>query len=104
MVKRFVQCAACVFVLMVAFTPLLECFDHWDGPTTPMTDTELRVTAWLAVAGTIAVVMRVAHSAALVKADCKGSQLRVIAVRAFLWCACCAAVPTASPPLIPLRI
>jgi hypothetical protein len=102
--RRIVQFAACLFVLLVAFTPTLECFDKWDRPTTPMTDTELRVTAWLAIAGTVAAVIKVLRSIAHLQVDRKGSLLRIPVVRVPAWCAPCDAVPTISPPCIPLRI
>lgn len=102
--KRIVQFAACLFFLLVAFTPTLECFDKWDRPTTPMTDTELRVTAWLAIAGTVAAVIKVLRSIAHLQADRKGSLLRIPVVRVAVWCAPCDAVPTISPPFNPLRI
>jgi len=104
MAKRIVQIVACAFFLLVAFTPTLECFDRWDRPATPMTDTELRVTAWLAVAGTIAAVIKVLCSATAFKVDRRGSVLRASVVRVALWCSPSDAVPTISPPLIPLRI
>jgi len=95
---------ACAFFALVAFTPTLECFDRWDKPTTPMTDTELRVTAWLVVAGTVAVVAHLVRLAALRVARGEAS-LYVAPAQPFVsWHAPCCEIPTASPPLIPLRI
>ncbi len=104
MAKRIIQFAACALFLLAAFTPTLECFDRWDRPATPMTDTELRVTAWLAVAGTIAAVIKVLRSTAHLKVDRKGVLLQTPAIRFAVRCASCSPVPTISPPLIPLRI
>lgn len=104
MAKRVLQFAACLFFLLVAFTPTLECFDRWDRPTTPMTDTELRATAWLVVVGAIAAVTKAVRSLALTKAASKGFLFQAPLVQVALWCSPCAAVPTASPPTAPLRI
>jgi hypothetical protein len=102
--RRILQFAACAFFLLVAFTPMLECFDRWDKPTTPMTDTELRVTAWLVVAGTVAVVAHLVRSAVLTVARGEASLHVIPALQLVSWHAPCCEVPTASPPLIPLRI
>ncbi len=102
--RRFLQFVACVFFALVAFTPTLECFDRWDRPTVPMTDTELRVTAWLVVAGTVAVVARLVRLAALTVAHGEATLHVVPAPQLVAWHAPGCEVPTASPPFIPLRI
>ncbi len=103
MQRRILQLVACVFFLLVALTPVLECFDGWDGPTTPMTDTELRVTAWLIVAGTVGAVMQIVRAAARV-----ASVHRWIAPALPVNTGCVTrtqeAVLSPSPPIVPLRI
>lgn len=104
MSKRIFQLVASVVLIFAALTPLAECFDHWDRNVAPANDTELRVTAWFVCAGfvlTAAKVLKYApkpdgamrRAGSLLEVGPATAAPRIERIE-----------PTASPPLVPLRI
>lgn len=92
-----------VVLIFAALTPLLECFDRWDGNVVPATDTELRAAQFFAFAGLALAVLQLAlviskHLSAEgpIRSDSAG--------RAIAAARNPSPEPTSSPPLIPLRI
>lgn len=101
--RRIFQVVAGVVLLLAAVTPLVECFDHWDGNVVPATDTELRVTMLFAVAGLVLATVQLVR----VKRDSPDSGA-AICIRfeneQSPDCGDFRPEPTSSPPRIPLRI
>lgn len=101
--QRIFQVVAGVVLLLAALTPLVECFDHWDGNVVPATDTELRATMLFAVAGLVLAIVQLVR----VKPDSPKSGATVCVRSEDERSADCGDFrpePTSSPPRIPLRI
>ena len=104
-VRHRIYClATLVIVLFATLSPLANCFDTWDKNPAPASDTEMHVAAWFAGAGFVLVMaklVRVTPSSSH-KGRLPGRVRRVPVVvqpdesRS--------PIPTASPPLLPLRI
>lgn len=91
-------------LILATLTPLVECFDHWDKNVAPANDTELRVTAWFVCAGLFiatAKLVRFVVPVSLTKRR-PSEVLKPVATVQLTTNLCPA--PTASPPLLALRI
>lgn len=101
---RVFQFAAVFVLLFATLTPLANCFDTWDKNPAPANDTEMHLAAWFAGAGIVLVITKTQR---VVPAPSRsGRQMRSprLVARADRNALDGLPEPTASPPLIPLRI
>jgi hypothetical protein len=100
---RIFQIVVGLVLIFAALTPLVECFDHWDGNVVPATDTELRTTALFAVAG---LVLAMLYLVLNLPGQVKGAEpvRQKSPQRAAVTPGNSRPEPTSSPRLVPLRI
>ncbi len=99
------QLAAGLVLILIALTPLMESFDHWDKNVVPANDTELNITACLMAAGLVVTLAKLMR--------CLPASLTASGLLSVRSMRCPSVLPTgakdcpastASPPLISLRI
>jgi hypothetical protein len=99
--RKIFQLAGTAILILATLTPLMECFDRWDNNSGPANDTEIRLTAWFVGIGvvlTLAKILRRIPPLAIHRATINRSfHFQPTAQNE-------RPIPTASPPLISLRI
>lgn len=104
MSRRIFQLAAVVIVVLAALTPLMECFDHWDARTGPAGDSEIHFTAFIVGIGVVfSLAELLRYIPALIRPrimQASHAAVPSLAPQRDLF----PVAPTASPPLVPLRI
>lgn len=104
MLRRIFQLAAIAIVLLAALTPLMECFDHWDARTGPAGDSEIHFTAFIVGVGIVFSLAELLRYIPLLtrtrQNSCTSSAPQRVTQQRDIF----PVAPTASPPLIPLRI
>jgi hypothetical protein len=104
--KRTFQIAVALVVLFGTLTPLANAFDTWDkgAAAAPANDTELHLTAWVVGAGFVLVMTKLMRYAPAFTNGMKRIEcLRRVPTISSPVCTDCSE-PTASPPLVALRI
>lgn len=102
--RRIFQCIAGLIFIFAALTPLVNCFDTWDRNQPPVNDTELRLTALFVVAGFVQALPRLVRKFLILAINLRWIS-RLLPSTVALSCSdWVSPEPTASPPLIPLRI
>lgn len=104
MTRRIFQLAVGCVLIFATLTPLANVFDTWDRGQPPANDTELRVAAWFAGAGLVMVVaslLRYGPAPDRVPWGSHGTTQPAPVLRSVPGEL---PHPTASPPLVPLRI
>lgn len=103
--RRIIQFVAALVLILAALTPLAECCDHWDGKTTvPANDPELRLTVFFAGAGALLVLAQLVRYAPVLATRRQSSWKLAPAKAPLFGDGPRGPVPTAGPPLLPLRI
>ena len=103
--RRIFQAAAVVVMLFATLTPLANCFDTWDKNPAPANDTEMHLAAWFAGAGIVLVMTKAVRIVPVPAKNTRRMRLpRAIAPGDRIASSGDSPLPTASPPLIPLRI
>lgn len=104
MVRRVFQFVAGLVLIFATLTPLANCFDTWDKNQPPANDTELQVTALVVFAGFALVLPKLVRRF-LIRATRIPHTTEPRRLIAVLSCSdWVKPEPTASPPLIFLRI
>ena len=104
MSRRVFQCIAGLVLVFATLTPLANCFDTWDRNQPPVNDTELRLTALFVVAGFVQALPRLVRKFLILAINLRWIS-RLLPSTVALSCSdWVSPEPTASPPLIPLRI
>jgi len=102
--RRVFQLVAFLVLIFATLTPLANCFDTWDKGQPPANDTELQVTALFIGVGFVLVLPKLVRHF-LISVIRIQLTPRAFRLSAALPCSDWASPePTASPPLIPLRI
>jgi hypothetical protein len=102
--RRIFQCIAGLIFIFAALTPLVNCFDTWDRNQPPVNDTELRVTVLFVVAAFVQALPRLVRKFLILAINLRWIS-RLLPSTVALSCSdWVSPEPTASPPLIPLRI
>lgn len=102
--RRIFQCAAALVLIFATVTPLVNCFDSWDKGQPPADDTEIHVAVLFVVAGFAMVlpklVRHLLNSGIRIE---RTARIPCFELGAFFPNRI-TPEPTASPPLISLRI
>lgn len=104
MTRRLFQIAAGLVLIAATLTPLMESFDHWDGKVAPINDTELNVTALFVGVGLVLTLSKLMRYIPALASSLRQICQRLEAPRAVRTDENTCPMPTASPPLTPLRI
>ena len=104
MSRRVFQCIAGLVLVFATLTPLANCFDTWDRNQPPVNDTELRVTVLFVVAAFVQALPRLVRKFLIFSIDLRWISRLLPSVVALSCSGWVRPEPTASPPLISLRI
>ena len=102
--RRVFQFVAGLILIFSSLTPLINCFDTWDKRQPPVNDTELRATALVVFAGFLVVLPKLVRRfliGAVTLPRASAPERLAAALSCSNWVR---PEPSASPPLIPLRI
>lgn len=102
--RRIFQCIAGLIFIFAALTPLVNCFDTWDRNQPPVNDTELRLTALFVVAGFVQALPRLVRKFLIVSIGLRRVSRPLPSTVVLSSSGWVRPEPTASPPLISLRI
>lgn len=102
--RRIGKLVVTVIVLFATLTPLANCFDTWDKNPNPAKDTETHLAAWFAAAGFVLVMAELSHLKPPAARPGRGQRAAVSMGARQLPAESPGPAPTASPPLLPLRI